>query len=182
MSHEHGGLPMNRNAQGGNVLFMILIACALLGALGAVMMRDGGQNATTMSADKISETLTSQVQTIRSALMECNLTYNFGYPTIASDEVNDLQCQIDDVPSYKDIFKNNANYTSMQGPTGFGNWQYTNDGAGTITITIISDHPGDAAVRAALDRMSRVFDTGNGEADIVNDGNTAGLTVYIQKP
>ena len=83
---------MNRppNSQSGNVLFIIFIAVALIAALTMALMSGGGDQAISMSADRISQELRAQAQSIRSAIVECDLVNNYGYPP-ASEEGKDVK-------------------------------------------------------------------------------------------
>ena len=181
MSIRNGGLSMAGNTQSGNVLFIILIAVALLGALGAVMMRSGGEQAVSMSADRISQELKAQAQSIRSALMECVLVNNYGYPAQGANKLaSEAECQIDDVPTYQPIFTGTANRFLPQPPSTFNPWQYTNDNADDIQIYTDSTKPASPAVINALEMLKNQYSAD--EIEIINDGSNASFRLYITKP
>src|SRR5690349_11131162 len=120
--------------ENGNVLFYIMIAVVLLGALSYVMTRGAGDSAAGMSATRISEDIKSQAQTIRAAILECNLVYNNGYPPEPANPylVENLQCQVDSTPTYQDIFTGNSNRFLPVPPKPFvTGWTYRIDTATT---------------------------------------------------
>ena len=88
---------MQRTNEQGNVLFFILIAVVLMGALTYTMTNTGGdQSSTNISANRLAEDLQNQAQMIRSALSECTLVNNYGYPDAATSLVKDLKCKTSD--------------------------------------------------------------------------------------
>lgn len=171
----------NDKSQSGNVLFMIFIAVALMGALTAVMMRGGGEQATSMTATRISEQLKSQAASIRSAIVECDLTNNLGYPVENAVTLDAVNCQIDATPTYQPLFTGTANRFVPVPPEPFNAWYYNNDGAGTISISI--DTPGanaaDLGIIQALESLKTQYGT---EVTIVNNGSAASFELFITKP
>ena len=172
----------HRHAERGNVLFIIFIAVALLAALSMTLMSGGGEQAISMSSDKISQELFAQSQSIRSAILECNLINNYGYPPPSEDgeKMIELECQIGDGPTMQNIFTGTANRVVPPPPSTFVDWIYHNDGAGTIYYDIYSLKPADKAVIGALEMLKGRY--GTDEATIVNDGTNASLAVYVTKP
>ncbi len=169
------------NSQSGNVLFIIFIAVALMAALTMALMSGGGDQAISMSADRISQELRAQAQSIRSAIVECDLVNNYGYPPVSEEgkDVKDIECQIGDGPTMQAIFTGTANRVMPPPPSTFGNWVYHNDGAGNITYVIQSSKPADKAVIGALEMLKAQYSAG--EATIINDGTTAQLQIIITK-
>lgn len=169
-------------AQQGNVLFLILVAVALVGALSAVLMQGGGEQAVSMMADKTAQELRAQGQAIRSAILECDLMNNFGYPPQSYDgsEMKDVGCQTDNAPTYQMIFTGTANRFIPQPPGGFAQWRYYNDGAGTISLKICTTSGTvDAGQASAFSMLAAQYTTT--EAD-VNQGGDGCLNIYITKP
>lgn len=124
----------------GNILFYILLCVVLLAGLSFILTQGSGDSASGMAASQISEEIKTQAQTIRSALLECNLVHNLGYPAQPpSGLVKDLKCQTVDTPAaYEDIFSGTANRTLGLTPKPFTTgWKYTvNSGTTPPTITI----------------------------------------------
>ncbi len=131
-------MTQSKNTQSGNVLFIVLVAVALIGALGAVLMNNGGSQASSMASDQIAQRLKAQIDTIKSALNECNLTHEFGYPQGMDEKVKDLQCQVDATPNYVAIFPA-MDKVAIERLPEFSGWGYDNDGAGTISIITQTD-------------------------------------------
>lgn len=65
-------------AEKGSVLFYIFLAMGLLAALTFSFTRNNRENITTQNAHRISEELFSQINVIRSAVVECTLEYPEG--------------------------------------------------------------------------------------------------------
>ncbi len=151
------------NNQNGNVLFYILIAVALVGALTYVMSRGAGDSGTGAVATRISEDIKAQAQTIRAAVLECVLVHNYGYPAEpGSGLVADLECQVDDVPNYVEIFSGATGRFLPQPPGPFTGWTYTVDTGTTpdsiyIELSHAMDCTGDMGVRSALSILQTQF-------------------------
>jgi hypothetical protein len=75
-------LPLTRAREQGSALVYILIAIALLAALTFTFMEPSSQQATSQSAFKSLSAIEAQVNTIRSAIQECVLSYPKGDKTI----------------------------------------------------------------------------------------------------
>ena len=172
--------------QRGNVLFMILIAVVITGALSATLMQGGGDNAASMNADRLSQELRAQAQSIRSALLECNMTYDHGYPTSGGSQIDldNVQCQIDTGPTYQPIFTGTANRVAPRPPLPFDGttdkWKYTNDNAGSIFLELSSTSlAAEKSIIPALEHLKNQYAAS--EVDITNDGSTALFRLYITK-
>ncbi len=175
------------NKQQGNVLFMILIAVILMAALSAVMMQGGGEQVVSVNSDRIAIELKTQAQSIRSALLGCDLEYNLGYPPASYNalDMKDVECQIDETPTYQPIFTSTANRYLPPLPAPMNAspnaWKYYNDGAGTIYFELsVTDVAADRTVINGLEMLKTQYSAT--EATITNDGTTAALRVYITQP
>ena len=69
----------------GNALIYVLVAVALLAALTMAMMRSGGDNAQTQNTFQTVAAIQGQMQSIRSAVQDCILTYSDGEAGYAQD-------------------------------------------------------------------------------------------------
>ncbi len=74
----HRNPKKNKCAQKGSALVYILIAIALLAALTVTFMSSSSQQTSSQSAFRIISDLRSQIDTIRSAIQECVLSYPKG--------------------------------------------------------------------------------------------------------
>jgi hypothetical protein len=175
---------INRHEK-GNILFLILIAVVLLAALSYVIAKPGGDSVVASSANRISEGLKSQAAFFRSGIIECPLINNYGYPVQpGSGLAKDTQCEINDTPTYQDIFKGQGGRFAPQPITPFGDWTYTVNGATTppsisISVTKAMNCANDVTMKSAMDQIAMQFTTG--EATIVCDGSAATFTLYIVK-
>lgn len=77
--------PLTRAREQGSALVYILIAIALLAALTFTFMEPSSQQATSQSAFKSLSAIEAQVNTIRSAIQECVLSYPKGDRCINGD-------------------------------------------------------------------------------------------------
>lgn len=173
---------MHSESQKGNVLFYILIAVVLLGALSYTMSRNSGeQTSVSVQATRIAEELNSQALLIRTAILECVLVNNFGYPATVSTPVKDLECQIDNIPTYRPIFTGTASRVLPLPPKPFGDWVYSNDGAGNISLSI--EAPGSAAGQAGvisgLNQLKANY--APEEITVINDGSSASFILHVTK-
>jgi hypothetical protein len=89
-SHEKKGCPthgasLSRCGQRGSVLFYIFIAVGLLAALTVAFTRDGGVRLSAQTAAKNASELYVQANLIRSAILECTLTYPGGGGDLDAD-------------------------------------------------------------------------------------------------
>lgn len=176
----------HKAAQSGNVLFIILIAVVLFAALSAVVMRDSGDQASSVSADKLALELQSQAQTIRSAALECEMVNNYGYPPmppIGTGLVKDMQCQLDDTPTYQMMFTGTANRFLPPVPNGFDEWRYDNaqSDPNAISFYITALNPNNAIAANAMEMLRSKYTTD--EAAITNTlGAEISLRIYLVKP
>lgn len=79
----------SENGQRGNVLFYIFLAVALLAALSFTFAKDSRQGANVQVAVKAAEELYSQVNMIRSAIVECAVEYPQGGGDLNNDALID---------------------------------------------------------------------------------------------
>lgn len=77
------------NAEGGNALLYVLLAVGLLAALTYSYVKDGRENYASQSSVQISSTLYSQINMIKSAVMECVAEYSGGGGDLNGDGVID---------------------------------------------------------------------------------------------
>ena len=179
-------IPIVSRREQGNVLFYILICVVLLAGLTFVLSKGSSDSASGMQASQISEQIKTQAQTIRSAVLECNLVHEYGYPPQpASTLVKDLQCQTDDTPHYEDIFSGTANRVLPLPPKPFTTgWKYlVNGGTSPPTITVeLTDAiscTGNRGLQSAIEIIKTQFTTD--ELTTVCDGGTASVKIYIVK-
>ena len=179
-SFRHG--QYNRS-QAGNVLFYILVAVGLFAALNVAFMKGGSDSAVSMSANRMAQLLKTQAHSIRASVIECVLTYpDAGYPAeAASGLAKDIECTPADRPDFE-IFSGQAGRFMPQPPDPFNQWQYSNDGAGTIQISIATDPSmaDDPGVTTALGYLDPQFS--DDEVTIVRDGTTASFTLTMTSP
>ncbi len=177
--------PSASNEQ-GNVLFYVLVCVAIIGALSYVMSQGSGDSASGMQASQISEEIKTQAQTIRSALLECNLVHNYGYPAApVSGLVADLECQTGEGPpiTYEDIFSGTGNRFMPPTPKPFTTgWQYvidtaTNPDSISIELTDTLNCTANAGLRSAIQILSNQYTSG--ELVTVCDGTTASIRIFI---
>jgi hypothetical protein len=153
------------NDQSGNVLFYIFIAVALLGALTYVMARGSGENAQTIQANELAEEIKSQAQTIRSAILECNLVQGFGYPPDddAPTLMEDVECQIDNTPTMQLLFSGASGRFLPRSPVQMETtgWVYRRDDpdVGDIYIQLSESMncSGSVATAAAFGYLTKEF-------------------------
>ncbi len=163
----------------GNALFLIFIAISLFAALSyAVFGGYRGQTATSQQSFRVIEEVYTQVQSIRSAILECVLVYpEGGYPADPlSGLVKDLTC-----PGNNDrgIWAGTGARFLPPPPRPFSDWGYTNDdngSSGTGIRIITTTTSTDAGVVAGLNQLDNQF--ADNEADVVTTG-TPSLTVWI---
>ncbi len=79
---------MKRGAQNGSALLYILIAIALLGLITATFMGSSNQQASGQKTFDLVTDMNSQIQTIRSGIQECVLTYPAGDTTMPAAPAN----------------------------------------------------------------------------------------------
>jgi hypothetical protein len=175
-------------AEKGNVLFYILIAVALLAALTYVVARGGGDSGSGMTATRVAEEIKSQSQMIRSAIMECVINNNYGYPAEpVSGLVADVQCQTSATPTYQTIFSGATGRFMPQPPKPFtAGWAYDVDTGTTpntisISLTQAMNCAADQGLVSALDDILPT-QYATAEVDTTCDGTTANFTLYIVKP
>lgn len=84
-----GARPFCSRGQRGSVLFYIFMAIALLAALTYSFTRDSRDNVSGQMANKISQELYVEINTIRSAIMECALAYPAGGGDLNADDLID---------------------------------------------------------------------------------------------
>lgn len=163
----------------GNALFLIFIAITLFAALSyAVFGGSRGQSTTSQQSFRVIEEVYTQVQGIRSAILECVLVYpEGGYPADpVSGLVKDMTC-----PGNNDrgIWTGSGARFLPPPPRPFNDWTYINDDNGTsgtgIRITTTTSST-DQGVIAGLTQLDNQF--GANEADIVTSV-TPSLTVWI---
>lgn len=174
------------NAEKGNVLFYILLCVILLAAISFVLTQGSGDSASGIQASQLSEEIKTQAQTIRSALLECNLVHNYGYPAQpVSGLVADLRCQTDDVPNYEDIFSGTSNRIMPQTPKPFTTgWEYVVDGSTTppsitIELTDAIDCTANRGLQSAIEILKTQYQAA--EIETTCDGTTASFKLYIVK-
>lgn len=178
--------PKSSENEKGNILFYILLCVVLLAGLSFVMSQNSGDTASGMSASKISEEIKTQAQTIRSAVLECNLVHNFGYPTQpASTFAKDLRCQTDTVPNYEDIFSGTANRVLPLPPGPFTTgWKYLVNGGTTpptitLELTDLMNCDGNQGLKSALSILTTQYTPA--EITTTCSGATASVIIYIVK-
>lgn len=178
-------LKRDRSGEAGNVLLYIFIAVALLGALTMAMTSGGGDQAIATSAFRITDNLRSQAQGVRSAVLECILRYpSAGYPVVAvpgtAEDVSGIECEPNDgVTADFLLFGGTLGHFVPQPPRPFNEWQYNNDGAGTIYIRIAT--PGasadDSSVISGIRNTVTQY-TAN-EVESRCDGTEAWIQIYL---
>lgn len=184
----------------GNILFYILIAVVLLGSLTMMLSRGSGESASTTSANRISEDIKAQAQLIRSAIVECNLVYNNGYPVASyQNRVKNLTCQTGMTSTdIKGIFNGaldgSGNPVSSSDrflplpPKPFDEtpgWEYiinTVPDPDQISIKLSKaiNCDGDAALKIAMEKHLPPNFTAN-EVAITCDGTTASFELFLVK-
>ena len=169
--------------QSGNVLFYILIAVVLIAALSYVMARGAGDSGAGMVANRLSEQIKSQAQSIRSAILECNLVRGFGYPADPANPytLDLVQCQIDSTPTYETLFSGATGRFVPQAPAPLDTtgWIYRNTGGDVyIELTEAMDCAGDQGVASAFNILQSQF----ASTEITGttcDGVTATFRLYL---
>jgi hypothetical protein len=183
MTRKHSLPGRSKRSQAGNVLFYVLVAVGLFAALNVAFMKGGADSGVAMSANRMAQLLKTQAHSIRASVIECVLTYpDAGYPAEApSGLARDIECDPADRPAYG-VFSGQAGRFMPQPPQPFNAWQYTNDGAGTIQISIATDtaDASDPGVTTALGYLEPQFSSD--EVTIVNDGTTASFTLILTSP
>ena len=172
------------SSEKGNILFYILLCVVLLAGLSFVLTNNSGDSSAGIQASQISEEVKTQAQTIRSALLECNLVHNFGYPAQpVSGLAADLQCQTDTTPTYENIFSGTSNRVMPPTPKPFTTgWQYTVNGVTTpptitIELTDAINCTANRGLMSAIEILKTQYQAT--EIDTVCNGTTATFRVYI---
>jgi hypothetical protein len=181
----------NTSRQSGNVLFYIFLCVALLGALTMALTRGGGEQAAATTSFRASEDIKTQAQIIRSAIMECMLVQNSGYPTEpASKLLSDVQCEMA-YGTPQNLFTAQAARAIPQPPTSFNPWQYTNSGNGAyVSASIKSTRASSPSVVNSLSALADIFKATqtsssskvyqNQEVCIINNGTIAEFHVCLK--
>ncbi len=141
----------------GNVLFYIFLCVILLGALTMMLSNRGGdEQASGSAAFRNSEEMKSQAQGARSAVMECLLLYNSGYPVQpGSGLLNDVMCDLQTGP--QSIFTAQSARAVPVPPAPFDPWTYTNTSSTFIKISTTSAKPASQTVQITLKNLATSF-------------------------
>lgn len=141
------GENMFRHAERGNVLLYVFMAVALLAALTFSYVNGSRDSLASHTALRVAEELFAQVNTLKSAIVECGLEHPL---PPATGPARSLACQ--ETP----LFAGTGNESRFlpPPPQGFSEWTYVNDEEG-IRLRITA--PEDAAALGALDRLARKF-------------------------
>lgn len=125
--------------QSGSVFFYILAAVAMLGALSYVMSRGSGDSASGLQASRIADDIKTQAQLIRSAIIECNLVYQIGYPLDPGTptDIGVLQCRTDGGGGVQNMFDGTTGRFEPEAPPVFtAGWVYGIDTTPPTTDTV----------------------------------------------
>lgn len=137
---------------GFGIIAMIIAAVALMGALMMAIAHGSMSNVSTVTAQSRQQTLRVQVDSLRSALVECAITWPAGdnggtnppYPAGNGVLVAGLNCP--GLPgSNQSLWTSSETRRAPLPPSGFGDWRYVNDANGvriTIDSTGAVDGPG----------------------------------------
>lgn len=183
--------------QSGIAIGMILFVIAILAVIGIALSATGNFTGTTITPDRVINDIKSQVNLIRSKILECNqyafdrgdLSDKYPLSTGSGTLVESLDClafvaQGTSLPSDLTNLWTGAHPASLPPPTaGFDKWYYANHGASggrCIRIQPLTASVNDVGIKNGLGQVSGAFSS----QEVVYDSNSSSqrFIIWITKP
>lgn len=178
----------------GNVLFYILVGVALFAALTATLTSGGGETATATASMRVTEDIRTQAQSIRSAILECQLVYSGAPFPHANDpsrpaaidiEARNITCDPNNSwasGDEVDLFGGTSGRFLPEQPRPFQDWRFQISadpvGSGTANLVISAGptYAMDQGLLTGLQALERIFDS----SELTVDYSTMTLTFLLR--